>query len=72
MDNIQILNIINFRNKNNLIEKLYTKDYVFQRSIAQLESMKFLNGIEISKHERKDCEIYYLRETFHEYFRKTN
>ena len=35
-------------------------------------SLKNLNGVEISKYERKDCEIHYLRETFHEFFRKTN
>lgn len=45
--------------------------HIRQRAIAEIRGLKNINGSELKKYERKDCEIYYLRNTFHEYFEKT-
>lgn len=42
------------------------------RSVAELPKLKIINGAQLRKYERKDCEIYYLRETFKEYFTLKN
>ena len=42
-----------------------------QRAIGEISTLKVINGSELKKYERKDCEIYYLRNTFHEYFEKS-
>jgi len=45
--------------------------HIRQRAIAEIKNLKIINGSELKKYERKDCEIYYLRSTFQEYFDKT-
>lgn len=37
-----------------------------------MRKLVVVNGSELSKHERRDCEIYYLRWVFQEYFRLHN
>lgn len=46
--------------------------YVRLRSIAEFQKLKVINGAPLKKYERKDSEIYYMRETFREYFRLKN
>ena len=53
---------------------IYSKSkplHIRQRAIAEIKNLKYINGSELKKYERKDCEIYYLRSTFQEYFEKT-
>jgi len=38
------------------------------RAIAEVKTLIHINGSEIKKYQRKDCEIHYLRMTFKEYF----
>ena len=42
--------------------------HVRMRSVAELPKLKIINGAMLKKYERKDCEIYYMRESFQEYF----
>ena len=42
--------------------------YVRQRSVSELPKLKWINNSDLKKYERKDYEIYYMREVFHEYF----
>ncbi|CAD8054213.1 unnamed protein product [Paramecium sonneborni] len=52
---------------NPLVDKL-GKLYVRQRAIAEVSSVQIINGSEITKFERKDSEIFYLKSSFEEYF----
>ena len=38
------------------------------RSVAQISKLSVINGAILKKYDRKDCEIFYLRESFREYF----
>ena len=38
------------------------------RAIAEVVTLKHINGSEIKFYQRKDCEIHYLRSSFKEYF----
>jgi hypothetical protein len=42
--------------------------YVRMRSVAEISKLNTINGALLKKYDRKDCEIFYLRETFREYF----
>lgn len=42
-----------------------------QRSVAEISKLTVINGSDLKKYERKDCEIYYLRKTFDDYFNLT-
>lgn len=37
--------------------------------VACLPKLKVLNGSELQRRERRDLEIYYLNNAFHEYFK---
>mmetsp|Transcript_4936 Transcript_4936/g.737 ORF Transcript_4936/g.737 Transcript_4936/m.737 type:complete len:81 (+) Transcript_4936:148-390(+) len=50
----------------------FGKAYIRQRSVAENPHIIFINGSDLKKYERKDCEIYYLRKTFDDYFKLTN
>ena len=39
-----------------------------QRAVAENINLKIINGSELKKYERKDCEIFYLRKIFEDYF----
>ncbi|CAK92473.1 unnamed protein product (macronuclear) [Paramecium tetraurelia] len=52
---------------NPLVDK-FGKLYVRQRAIAEVSSVQIINGSEITKFERKDSEIFYLKSSFEEYF----
>jgi hypothetical protein len=34
-------------------------------------NLKVINGSDLKKYERKDCEIYYLKKTFDDFFKQT-
>lgn len=38
------------------------------RAVAENGKLQIINGSELKKYERKDCEIFYLRRTFEDYF----
>lgn len=38
------------------------------RAVAQIKKLNQINGALLKKYERKDCEIFYLRQSFREYF----
>lgn len=38
------------------------------RSVAEISKLNIINGGMLKKYDRKDCEIYYMRESFREYF----
>lgn len=42
--------------------------YVRMRAVAEVPKLGQINGALLKKYERKDCEIFYLRESFREYF----
>ncbi|CAK72662.1 unnamed protein product (macronuclear) [Paramecium tetraurelia] len=52
---------------NPLVDK-FGKLYLRQRAIAEVTSVQIINGSEITKFERKDSEIFYLKSSFEEYF----
>lgn len=53
----------------NPVYKFYDALHIRQRAIADIRNLKRINGSELRKYERKDCEIYYMRNTFDEYFK---
>lgn len=55
----------------NPLSKNHNPLHTRQRAIAEIKSLKIVNGGELKKYERKDCEIYYLRNAFHEFFEKS-
>lgn len=64
---LEILNI-----KHNPMADTYGKSYVRQRAVAENPNIVFINGSDLKKYERKDCEIFYLRKTFDDFFKLTN
>ena len=42
--------------------------YVRQRSVSEFPALKWINNSDLKKYERKDNEIFYMKEVFHEYF----
>ncbi len=42
--------------------------YIRMRAVAEISKLNQINGALLKKYERKDCEIYYMRESFREYF----
>lgn len=58
--------------KHNPVGEVLGKGYVRQRAVAENVNLKVINGSDLKKYERKDCEIYYLRKIFDDYFAKFN
>ncbi len=54
--------------KHNPIGDRLGNTYVRMRSVAEISKLNTINGALLKKYDRKDCEIFYLRETFREYF----
>lgn len=63
LENIESLNV-----KHNPIGEKYGNSYVRMRAVAELSKLTQINGALLKKGERRDFEIFYLRETFREYF----
>lgn len=58
--------------KNNPVGERLGNSHVRMRAVAEITKLKVINGTMLRKYDRKDCEIYYLRETFREYFALKN
>jgi len=54
--------------KHNPLSEKLGKLYVRQRAIAEISTLQIMNGSQITKFERKDSEIFYLKSSFEEYF----
>ena len=54
--------------KHNPVGDRLGNTYVRMRSVAEISKLNTINGALLKKYDRKDCEIFYLRETFREYF----
>lgn len=55
---------------NNPVASLYDKDHFRCCIIACTMRLSVLNGSKLQHREKMDSEIYYLKNTFHEYFRE--
>ena len=58
--------------KHNPMADNYGKSYIRQRAVAENPKLQIINGSQLKKYERKDCEIFYLRKTFDDYFQLMN
>ena len=54
--------------KHNPVGDKFGQLYVRMRAVAEVPKLVTINGAQLKKYERKDCEIFYLREAFREYF----
>ena len=54
--------------KHNIMGDKLGNSYVRMRAVAEVPKLTIINGAPLKKIERKDFEIFYLRETFREYF----
>lgn len=54
--NLESLNV-----KHNTIGDKYGNTYVRMRAVAEIKKLTQINGAQLKKYERKDCEIFYLR-----------
>ena len=68
----QFENLRTLRVKANPLINVYSGSYVRQRAVAENKNIHTINGSILKKYERKDCEIFYLRKTFEDYFKATN
>ena len=60
------------RLKTNPVADKLGASYVRQRTIAEIKTLEWINGSDIKAFERKDCEIYYMKSAFKEYFELAN
>jgi hypothetical protein len=65
-------NVENFNFKHNPLNDLIGNEYVRLRSVAEFQKLTIINGAPLKKYERKDSEIFYMRESFREYFHAKN
>ncbi len=54
--------------KHSPVSNLRGNAYVRMRAIAEIQNLRIINGAYLKKYERKDSEIFYLKEAFREYF----
>ena len=52
----------------NPIEQGLNKKDISRRAVAEISTLTRINGMDLNRYERKDCEYYFLRWVFHEYF----
>lgn len=52
----------------NPIEQGLNKKDISRRAVAEIATLTRINGMDLGRFERKDCEYYFLRWVFHEYF----
>ncbi len=52
----------------NPIEQGLNKKDISRRAVAEISTLTRINGMDLGRYERKDCEYYFLRWVFHEYF----
>ena len=68
----QFPNLKYLRIKNNPVIVKHGASYIRQRAVAENSQLICINGSLLKKYERKDCEIFYLRKTFDDFFKFTN
>ena len=68
----QFKKLSNFRIKNNPCIDKYGSGYVRQRVVAEVKTLSIVNGGPLKRFERKDCELFYMRKTFEEFFTFSN
>lgn len=68
----QFENLKSLRLKENPMIAKYGAPYIRQRAVAENVKLVTINGSDLKKYERKDCEIFYLRKTFEEFFKASN
>lgn len=56
----------------NPIEEGVNKKDISRRAVAEISTLTRVNGMDLNRYERKDCEYYFLRWVFHEYFKLHN
>lgn len=54
--------------KHNPVGERLGNSYVRMRAVAEISKLTIINGALLKKYDRKDCEIFYMRESFREYF----
>ena len=64
----ELKSIESFNVKHNPMGDKLGHGYIRMRAVAEFPNLIVINGAWLKKVERKDFEIYYLRETFREYF----
>ena len=52
----------------NPIEQSANKKEIGRRAVAEISTLTRINGMDLGRFERKDCEYYFLRWVFHEFF----
>lgn len=70
LSKFEALNSLRFTD--NPLFNILDKKHLRCIEIASCKTLKKLNGSEISREERRDSEIYYLKNAFHEFFKLTN
>ena len=65
----QFKKLNNLRLKENPFINMFSSSYIRQRAVAEIENLQVINGSILKKYERKDCEIFYLRKTFDDFFK---
>jgi hypothetical protein len=61
-------NLESLNAKHNPMGDKLGNSYVRMRAVAEISKLNQINGALLKKYERKDCEIFYMRESFREYF----
>lgn len=60
--------LVSLKIAHNPIEQGTDKKDLRRRAVAELPLLSRINGMDLNRYERKDCEFYFLRWVFHEYF----
>ena len=63
-----MLNLKSLKINYNPIEQGMHKKDITRRAVAEISSLTRINAMDLGRYERKDCEYYFLRWVFHEYF----
>ena len=62
--------LVSLKIAHNPIEQGTDKKDLRRRAVAELPLLARINGMDLNRYERKDCEFYFLRWVFHEYFNR--
>jgi len=64
----EINTLTHLNSRHNPIAEKKTIEWLRQRAIGEIPSLEWMNGSNLTKMERKDGEIYYLKSSFESYF----
>ena len=65
----ELSGLTHLNTRHNPVAERRTREWLRQRAIAEISSLQWMNGSNLSQLERKDAEIYYLKSAFETYFR---